>query len=142
LERALERVGGEVQMVLYPFVLNPRSNVATQAALCAGEQGKFWEFHRMLYARQDQWSQLSDPLEFLLGHAEALGVEKTALQSCVKSGRMQQLIDADQTYGRSLGVRSTPTLFINNQRLVGTQTEGDLVRVIREELARARRASS
>lgn len=142
MERALERIGGEVQLVLYPFALNPRSNVATHAALCAGEQGKFWEFHRMLYARQDQWSHVSDPLDLLLGFAEALGVEKTALQSCVKSGRMQKLIDTDQTYGRSLGVRSTPTLFINTQRLVGAQMEGDLVRVIREELARARRASS
>ena len=41
----LARFEGDVQLVLYPFTLNPASEVATQAALCAGEQGKFWEFH-------------------------------------------------------------------------------------------------
>jgi protein-disulfide isomerase len=139
LERALARFEGEVQLVLYPFVLNPTSEVATQAALCAGEQGKFWEFQRMLYARQAQWHRLSHPLSRLLEFAKDLGVDTAALKSCVNSGRMLKLIEADKAYGRSLQVRSTPTLFINNHRMVGEQSEADLVRTIRLELARARR---
>jgi len=49
----MQRFEGQVQLVLYPFALNPTSEVATQAAWCAGEQGKFWEFHHMLYRRQE-----------------------------------------------------------------------------------------
>ncbi|MGQ4807520.1 hypothetical protein NKDENANG_00872 [Candidatus Entotheonellaceae bacterium PAL068K] len=124
--------------MLYNFVLNPTSDMATQAALCAGEQGKFWDFHDLLYARQPQWRQLTSPLNRLLEYASALSLDTATLKRCVKSGRMQRLIKADQTYGRSLQVRSTPTLFINDKRIIGAQPEGDLVRVIRQELARAR----
>jgi protein-disulfide isomerase len=142
LEGALKRFEGDVQLVLYPFVLNSRSEVATQAALCAGEQGKFWEFHRMLYRRQAQWNRLTNPLNQLLEFTNGMELDNAALQSCVQSGRMLKLIRADQDYGRSLQVNSTPTLFVNNQRMVGAQSETELVRTIRQELARARRTSS
>ena len=138
MERVLARFEGEVQLVLYPFTLNATSEVATQAALCAGEQGKFWEFHRMLYARQEQWRRLSNPRQRLQEFADEVGVDASALASCVRSGRMEKLISADKAYGRSLGVRSTPTVFINNKRIVGAQREGDFVRTIREELDLAR----
>ena len=142
MERVLARFEGDVQLVLYPFTLNPASEVATQAALCAGEQGKFWEFHRMLYARQEQWRRLPNPRQRLEEFAGDIGVDTTALASCVRSGRMAKLIDADKAYGRSLGVRSTPTVFINDKRIVGAQQEGDFVRTIRQELDRARRQAA
>ena len=138
MERALKRFEGEVQLVLYAFSLNPASAVAAQAALCAGEQGKFWELHRLIYLRQAQWNHLNEPLDRLLEFAKELSLDTVTLKSCVQSGRMLPLIEADKAYGRSLEVRSTPTLFINNQRIVGAQPEGDLVRVIRQELARVR----
>jgi protein-disulfide isomerase len=141
LERALKRFDTEVQLVLYPFVLNPTSEVATQAAWCAGEQGKFWDFHRLLYSRQAEWYRLSNPLNRLLEWAQDLRLDTAALKSCVQSGRMKQLIEADKDYGRSLQVHSTPTLFINEQRIVGAQSEADLVRTIRRELARVQRTS-
>jgi protein-disulfide isomerase len=142
LEGAVKRFATEVQLVLYPFVLNATSEVATQAAWCAGEQGKFWEFHRMLYARQTEWYRLPNPLDRLLEFAKDLQVDTAALQSCVRSGRMQRLIEADKDYGRSLQVHSTPTLFINDQRIVGAHSEADLVRTIRRELGRAQRSAS
>lgn len=141
MERALKRFDTEVQLVLYPFVLNPTSEVATQAAWCAGEQGKFWDFHRLLYSRQAEWYRLSNPLNRLLEWARDLRLDTTALKSCVQSGRMKQLIEADQEYGRSLQVHSTPTLFINEQRIIGAQSEAELVRTIRRELARVQRTS-
>jgi protein-disulfide isomerase len=140
MERVLKTFEGQVQFVYYPFSLNPRSQVATQAALCAGEQGKFWAFHHMLYERQAQWSHLSEPLERLGELAKDLGVDPAALKSCVQSGRMQPLVEADKAYGRSLQVRSTPTVFVNTARL-SEVTEGDLVRTVRQELARARRTA-
>lgn len=138
MERVLARFEGDVQLVLYPFTLNATSEVATQAALCAGEQGKFWEFHRMLYARQEQWRRLSNPHQRLQEFTVEIGVDAAALASCVRSGRMEKLMHADKAYGRSLGVRSTPTVFINDKRIVGAQQEGDFVRTIRQELSRAR----
>lgn len=141
MERVLKRFETDVQFVLYPFVLNPTSAVATQAAWCAGEQGKFWDLHRLLYARQAEWFRLSNPLERILEFAQDIRLDTAALKSCVNSGRMQQLIDADKDYGRSLQVHSTPTLFINEQRIVGVPSEADLVRTIQRELARVQRSS-
>lgn len=136
----MQQFEGQVQLVLYPFVLNPRSEVATQAALCAGEQGKFWEFHHMLYRRQQVWANLTAPLERLSEFAADLNLDTAALKRCVESGRMQGLIQADKQYGQQLQVSSTPTVFINAQRLVGARSEDELVRLIRQELERVRRA--
>jgi protein-disulfide isomerase len=132
----MQRFKGQVQLVLYPFALNPTSEVATQAAWCAGEQGKFWEFHHMLYRRQELWNRLATPLERLREFAKDLNLDTAALKSCVESGRMQDRIQADKAYGQQLQVSSTPTMFINDYRIVGTQSEGDLVRLIRQELSR------
>jgi protein-disulfide isomerase len=132
----MQRFEGQVQLVLYPFALNPTSEVATQAAWCAGEQGKFWEFHHMLYRRQELWNRLAAPLERLSDFARDLNLDTTALKSCVESGRMQDRMQADKVSGQQLQVSSTPTMFINDYRIVGTQSEGELVRFIRQELNR------
>jgi protein-disulfide isomerase len=135
----MQRFAGQVQLVLYPFALNPTSEVATQAAWCAGEQNKFWEFHRMLYRRQELWSRLAAPLERLSEFAKDLNLDTAALKHCVESGRMQDRMKADKAYGQQLQVSSTPTVFINEYRIVGMQSEGDLVRFIRQELDRVQR---
>ena len=132
----MQRFEGQVQLVYYPFALNPTSEVATQAAWCAGEQGKFWEFHHMLFRRQELWNRLAAPLERLREFAKDLNLDTAALKSCVESGRMQDRVQADKAYGEQLQVSSTPTMFINDYRIVGTQSEGDLVRLIRQELNR------
>jgi protein-disulfide isomerase len=134
----MQRFEGQVQLVLYPFALNPTSEVATQAAWCAGEQGKFWEFHHMLYRRQELWNRLAAPLDRLIDFAKDVNLDTAALRSCVESGRMQDRVQADKAYGQQLQVSSTPTMFINDYRIVGTQSEGELVRLIRQELNRAR----
>jgi protein-disulfide isomerase len=136
----MQQFEGKVQLVLYPISFRPPGEIATQAALCAGEQGKFWEFHDMLFRRQAVWSNLAAPLERLSDFAQELEINTTALKSCVESGRMQSLIKADIVYATQLQVSSTPTLFINTQRLVGAQTEGELVRLIRQELERVQSA--
>ncbi len=136
----MKRYEKEVQLVLYPFALNNRSEIAVQIALCAGEQGKFWDVHKMLYKRQSSWTKASKTLDTLLTFSGDLGLDTDVLKQCVNSGKMKPLVEADQQCGRSLQVRSTPTLFVNNQRIVGAQPEADIVRTIRRELARARRA--
>lgn len=139
MARAIKRFEGQVQLVLYHFVLNNTSQTATEAALCAGEQGQYWPFHDMLYARQAQWRSLSSPLPRLLELATSTGLELNheTLQQCVNSGRTRKLIAGDKKLGRSLQVRSTPTVFINNKRIVGAQSTAEYIRVIRQELTHA-----
>ena len=139
----MQRFEGQVQLVLYPLALNPAANpaseVAAQAAWCAGEQGQFWDFHHMLYRRQELWNRFAAPLERLSDFANDLSLDTTALKSCVESGRMQTFVAADRTYSQQLQVNSTPTLFINEQRVVGFRPEDELMRLIRQELDRVQR---
>jgi protein-disulfide isomerase len=139
----MQRFEGQVQLVLYPLALNPAANpaseVAAQAAWCAGEQGKFWDFHHMLYRRQELWSRFAAPLERLSDFANDLSLDTAALKNCVESGRMQTLVTADRAYSQKLQVNSTPTMFINEHRIVGHQSESELVRLIRQELDRVQR---
>ena len=94
----------------------------------------------MLYRRQELWNSLAMPLDRLSEFAKDVELDTTALKSCVESGRMQSLVKADRAYAEQLQVSSTPTLFINAYRAVGAQPEGDLVRLIRQELERVQRA--
>lgn len=136
----MQQFEGKVQLVLYPIAFRPKGERVTQAAWCAGEQGKFWEFHAMLFRRWGLWNSLDAPLQRLLDFATDLNLDVTALRSCVESGRMQSRVDADRAYAQQLQVNSTPTLFINDNRVVGMQGEGDLVRLIRQELDRVQRS--
>jgi protein-disulfide isomerase len=141
MERVVERFHDKVHFVLYSFALRESSNIATQVALCAGEQGKFWEMHKLIYQRQASWHTLQNPLSTLVQYAGEVPLDTAMLQQCVQSGRMEDLIQADKTLGRGLQVRSTPTVFINEQRIIGAQPEYEYARVIRRELARARQAA-
>jgi protein-disulfide isomerase len=135
----MQQFEGKVQLVLYPIAFRPKGEGVTQAVWCAGEQGKFWEFHDMLFRRWGLWNNLDAPLQRLLDFARDLNLDVTALKNCVESGRMQSRIDADRAYAQQLQVNSTPTLFINANQVVGAQGEGDLVRLIRQELERVQR---
>lgn len=137
----MKNFAGQVQLVLYPVALsdNPRSLAAAQAALCAGEQGKFWEMHHMLYEQQTRWSQLASPLPRISEFAKGIGIEVATLESCVKSERMRPILDANRAQARSLQVHSTPTVFVNAQRLIGP--ENDFIGTIQRELARVKRSA-
>lgn len=137
----MKSFAGQIQLVLYPIALNdnPKSLAAAQSALCAGEQGKFWEMHHMLYEQQTQWSQLASPLPRISELAKGLGIEVAILEGCVKSERMRPILDANRVQARSLQVHSTPTVFVNSQRLIGA--ENDFIGTIQRELARVKRSS-
>jgi protein-disulfide isomerase len=138
LEQAMQQFEGKVQLVLYPVAFRTNGAIAAQAAWCAGEQGKFWEFHHLLFRRQESWNSLSMPLDRLSDFAKDLQLDTTALKSCVESGRMQSRVQAHTEYGEQLQVSSAPTLFINDKRVVGAQSEGELVRLIGQELNRVK----
>ena len=141
MARALQRFEGQVQLVLYPLALNdnPQSLVASQTALCAGEQDKFWDMHHLLYEQQPQWVKAPDPLQRILTLAKGLALQADALIDCVNSQRMRPILDANKTQARNLQVNSTPTVFVNAQRLVGA--DSDMIGTIQRELDRVKRSS-
>lgn len=112
---------GRVQMVYYDYPIvsaHPHAFLAARAARCAGDQEKYWEMHDMLYARQQQWSlDRTPPVDRYIGYATAVGVDADAFEECLRSDRHADVVTANALLGEQLGVRSTPTIFLNGRNV-------------------------
>lgn len=134
LKRLRETYGERLRIVWkdYPLTdIHPQAQKAAEAAWCAGEQGKYWEFHDRLFANQATLG-----MEGLKQHATAVGLEPIGFTSCVDSGRHAKRVQDGAELGRELGVDSTPTAFINGRRLTGAHPFEVFAEVIDDELAR------
>jgi protein-disulfide isomerase len=136
LEQIKQKYGDQVRLVFRQFPLrsiHPNAGKAAEAALCANEQGKFWEMHDAMF--NDQKALAVDALKTTAGN---LGVDKTKFDQCLDSGRFAQRVKDDERAGAQAGVSGTPALFINGRALSGAQPFEALAAVIDEELARAK----
>jgi len=94
--------------------LHPGADLAAAGGSCAMDQGKFWEFHDVLYAHSGEFTQ-----ENLAGYAEDAGLDADTFSSCLASGRYQTEVANDQVDGVNAGVVGTPTFFINGSKVEG-----------------------
>lgn len=117
-----------IQFVFRNFPLPSHANalVAAQAAEAAGTQEKYWEMHDMLYENQSEWSSESNPLEIFVGYAKELELDVDKFKEEVQSSKYASKIQEDLLDGRSLGVNSTPTFYLNSEKIVGVVSYEDL----------------
>ncbi len=131
--RLLKTFPGQIRFVYRDFPLSnihPNAAPAAQAANCAGEQGKYWEYSEKLFSGQYGLGS-----QAYRQYASDLGLDAAAFDECVSSGRYQEEVTADLEWAANLGVRSTPTFFINGIPLVGAQPFEVFKQVIEKELA-------
>lgn len=122
----------------FPF-LGPASNVAADAASCANDQGKFWEYHDWLYQNQPDESDTSMYVtDTLTNAAVTLGMNGDTFRSCLDGKKDDAKTNADMADGQKLGVNGTPTFFINGTPLVGAQPYSAFQQIIDSELAKAK----
>jgi protein-disulfide isomerase len=137
IKQVQKTYGDKVRVVWKDFPLtqiHPQAFKAGEAAHCAGDQGKFWEFHDRLFANQDAL-QPSD----LRKHASELGLNPTTFAACLDSSKHGERVRNGVALGSRLGVNSTPTTYINGRLLAGAQPYEAFAAVIDEELARAQK---
>lgn len=128
----MERYGDQVRFVFKNFPLNsihPDADSAAQAAECANEQGKFWEYHDLLFGGTLGLGQAAYE-----GYAEQLSLDVAALTACLDEGRYAEAVNADLQEGQQFGVSSTPTFFINGIALVGAYPFDTFASIIDYEL--------
>ncbi len=108
--------------------LHPNARPAHIAAECADEQGKFWEYHDVLFENQGQWSRLSsaDLNSQLNQYATSMGLNSVSFDSCLSSPSIADEVNADFLQAARYGATGTPTFFIGNEKngfikLVGAQ---------------------
>lgn len=118
----------------YEF-LGPASIVAGNAAECANEQGKFWDFHNYLYQNQPSESDTSlYTTDKLTAVAQSLGLDANQFRSCLDSKKYDKNVSDDLAAGQKAGVNGTPTVFINGLPIVGAQPYSAFQTVIDQEL--------
>lgn len=112
------------------------SQLSAAAALCAGDQNKYWEFHDYLYSHQQGENQGAFVRDKLKGFASSLGLDASKFNSCLDSKKYAQKVKNNTDYGRSLGVSGTPAVFINGQLLTGAQSYKTFKSLIESELGK------
>src|SRR3989338_2700143 len=115
----------------FPIPSHENGQKAAEAAKCANLQGKFNEYHDTLFENQDSLKEKN-----LKQYAEDLGLDTEAFDECLDSDAMAEEVAADQQEGIALGVSSTPTFFIGEQRISGNEKFSTFQKVIEEELAK------
>lgn len=126
---------GKVRYVYYDFPLidiHQNAFLAARAGRCANEQGKFWEFHDVIYGQQPNWSTESDPSDLFVEYAVRAGVQEGPFETCLRSDRFAREVSESMELGKSLGVGGTPTLIVNGRRLGSTPTMAELERMVDE----------
>lgn len=143
VRQLLERFDGQLRFVFrhLPLVdVHPSAALAAEAAEAAGDQGRFWEMHDLLYEHQDALS-----IDDLRHYADELGLDRDAFEEHVRRGTFSGRVGQDVNSAEEAGVAGTPTLFINGIRHRGAQDfdalEASIDRAVRMAEIRRRRAS-
>ena len=137
LKQVTEKYGDKVQFMFKDFPLNdihPQAQAAAEAAHCAEEQGKFWEYHDALFGIAPGF----DAPHFM-SLAVGVGVkDMAAFQACVASRKYKARVEQDESLGQTLGVDGTPMFYINGIALSGAAPMGDFEKIIDGELQAAK----
>lgn len=136
LTQLLAKYEGKIHFVYKDFPLDslhPQARAAAEAARCAGEQKRFWEFHDKIYAGASDASPGT-----MQAYAEQTGLDATRFESCRTSRKYQAPVQSDVAEGTKLGINGTPGFFINGRFLSGAQPLEAFIKVIDEELEAGR----
>jgi protein-disulfide isomerase len=130
VEELRQEYGQRVEFLFKHFALHKNSEKAAEASECARDQGKFWEYHDLLFANQD-----SLDLDSLKSRASEIGLDRQMFDKCLDSGEKYALVRADYQQAVQLGIPGTPTFFVNDKVIQGVSSATDFEKVIDYELA-------
>ena len=128
IQQLLEQFPNDLNYVIkhFPLSRHQLADDGALAALAAGNQGKFWEFHSQLLEHHDSLDE-----DKILEIAVQLGLDMEKFGQDRVSADLQRIVQEDVANGRQIGVRGTPTVFLNGKRI---KNPGALPELIRQEL--------
>jgi protein-disulfide isomerase len=118
IDDILKKYPNDVKVVFkhFPLDFHPYALKAAEAAECAADQGKFWEYHDALFANQNELE-----VNTLKYYAKEIGLDEDEFNRCLDSGAMAGRVDADKKEGLAKNVRGTPAFFINGEFISGAR---------------------
>ncbi len=141
VKKMMKEYDGKVRLVVRYMPLHPNSVLAATFTEFAGEQGKYWQAQEFLFQKQPEWGTKHGPATtpqadvkaLFEKYAMELGFDLAKFEAAVKENRYAAKLDRDRKDGQTLGVRQTPTIFVNGRKLARLY-ESDLKALIEEEL--------
>jgi protein-disulfide isomerase len=133
MNELLAKYPGKVKVGYRDFPLkqlHPQAQLAAEASRCAGEQGKYWEYHDLLFASANKQTS-----ELLIEDARTLKLDDKKFDACLSSGRYKLQVDQDIQLGSRGGVVATPGFFINGTFVNGAQPSATFEKIIDEQLS-------
>lgn len=130
IQKLSEEYGDKLAIIYkdFPLPMHHRSQKAAEAARCAGEQGKYWEYHDVLY-----YSRQLDITE-LKKHAQVLKLDETRFNKCLDSGQTAEAVKKDLEEGKQLNLPGTPSFFVNNHFFHGAMDYSALREMVEQQL--------
>ena len=101
----------------FPNEFHKHARDAALAAEAAGLQGRFWEMHDFLYGEQVAWSKAADPTTLFEDYAVKLGLNLEQFRRDVQKESVKTRVESDRMHAQTKGVKATPTLFLNDQKV-------------------------
>jgi protein-disulfide isomerase len=127
---------GKAKVIYRHFsFIGAESNWAAQAAECAGEQNRFWDYAQYLFTHQAGENVGAFAPNNLKRFAAQVGLDTTAFNACLDSNQHAAAVQQDTREGRSRGVQATPTFFVRGQRIEGLLSPDQLAALIERNLS-------
>jgi protein-disulfide isomerase len=136
LERYIENGTLRLEWRDFPYLGN-ESRRAAVGARAAQEQGKFWDYHDVLFDNQRSPNSGAFSNENLVGFAREVGLDMGRFEAAITSGEYEAVVEKDFREGQDAGISSTPSFIINGRVLVGPQPLETFEQVIEEEARKA-----
>ena len=113
------------------FTIHKNARAASYAAEAAGRQGKFFEYSDVLFTKQVEWSQMSDPTDAFIKYAKSLKLDTDTFTKDMKSDAVVKVVQDDLALGNEGGVQGTPSFFLNGRNMQIASIE-DFAKQLRE----------
>jgi len=116
--------------------IHPNAESAAIATESAKIQDKFWEMKEILFDKQSEWSEESDPKELFIKYAEEIGLDKEKFEQDLENESVISKVDSDYNSGIAIGINSTPTFIVNGRIIDNPQSVDAFKSLIDDELAK------
>ncbi|MEM4702411.1 MAG: DsbA family protein, partial [Archaeoglobaceae archaeon] len=131
-KRIVEEYGEKIRLVFRDFPIHGEISIkAAEAANCAMEQGKFWEYHYLLFERQKDWYYNASKF---YDYARELSLDLEKFKNCLDSGKYREEVEKDLEDGKRYGVTGTPTFFINGDIVLGYRSYEEFSKIIESKI--------
>ncbi|MEK9147319.1 MAG: DsbA family protein [Patescibacteria group bacterium] len=137
LEQVNEEFSENILFVYRHFPLRQihrNADLAARASEASGEQGKFWEMHNMIFINQNVWSEDRKAKDIFVKYAENLELDADKFKTDIDSQKVKDKVNSDYQGGFKAGVNSTPSFFLNGERIQNPLNVQEFRDIINAEL--------